>query len=203
MSEIENKLLEVQRKLKVPKSQYNSFGKYKYRSCEDILEAVKPVCNKLDILVTLSDEIVNIGPFNYVKATASAHYGEETMSSFGFAREAIEKKGMDTAQITGAASSYARKNALDGLFCIDDTKDSDAQQPEETKDEEPIELVYEVAGFKGSHEEILWAMKKKLANVKSKVNGEPLVEQVEKLEGDKTAKELVELLAKNYSEELK
>ena len=118
-------LNEIQQKLKAPKGQMHKFGKYKYRSCEDILEAVKPLLG--DAALILSDEIVEIGGNIYVKATAKiigmdkGHMYETT----AFAREPKEKKGMDPSQITGAASSYARKYALNGLFCIDDTKDAD------------------------------------------------------------------------------
>ncbi len=126
MSEITKKLLDVQNFLKAPKNQFNSFGKYKYRSCEDILEAAKPLCISNNILLTLSDDVINVGISNYVKATASITDGVETISVSAMAREAVNKKGMDDSQITGTASSYARKYALNGLFCIDDTKDTDS-----------------------------------------------------------------------------
>jgi hypothetical protein len=118
-------LADIQAKLKAPKGQFNSFGKYKYRSCEDIVEAVKPIINPLGFSLTLSDEIVLIGDRYYVKATATISNGANTHTVTSFAREEAEKKGMDGSQITGAASSYARKYALNGLFAIDDTKDSD------------------------------------------------------------------------------
>lgn len=119
-------LAKIQKELKAPKAQKNSFGKYNYRSCEDILEAVKPLLGECTL--TISDKIELIGDRYYVKATATL-YGKDvkdTVSADGYARESLEKKGMDSAQITGAASSYARKYALNGLFSIDDTKDSDA-----------------------------------------------------------------------------
>ena len=119
----------AQAELKAPKNQYNSFGKYSYRSCEDILEAAKPVCAKYGLLLTVSDEAVQIGERYYIKATACLYdaqgSSDEVMSASAFAREALDKKGMDDSQITGTASSYARKYALNGLFCIDDTKDAD------------------------------------------------------------------------------
>lgn len=120
----------IQKELKAPKSQYNSFGKYNYRNCEDILEALKPICNKYNSAVTLSDDVVMIGDRFYVKATATLIvYGEndeiDTVFTQAYAREEAEKKGMDGSQVTGASSSYARKYALNGLFGIDDTKDSD------------------------------------------------------------------------------
>lgn len=123
------KLLNIQKKLKAPKSQFNSFGKYKYRSCEDILEAVKPLLFDNKCLLLLTDEVVNINDRIYVKATASLFDGEKEYSVTAMAREDENKKGMDGSQITGAASSYARKYALNGLFLIDDTTDSDSQQP--------------------------------------------------------------------------
>jgi hypothetical protein len=120
-----NKLSEIQSKVKAPKGQFNSFGKYKYRSCEDIVESVKPVINPMGFALTLSDEVVLVGDRVYVKATATISDGQEVYSSTAWAREEDAKKGMDAAQITGAASSYARKYALNGLFAIDDTKDAD------------------------------------------------------------------------------
>ena len=117
----------IQAELKAPKGQTNDFGKYKYRSCEDILEAVKPLLKKHDCVLTLSDEMIEVGGRVYVKATANfVHVGKGMIEVTACAREAETKKGMDDAQITGAASSYARKYALNGLFCIDDTKDADA-----------------------------------------------------------------------------
>lgn len=117
------KLNEIQRELKAPKGQYNSFSKFYYRSCEDILEAVKPLLGEATL--TIEDEIVMLGDRFYVKATAILKNGEEIEKATAYAREPIEKKGMDSAQITGATSSYARKYALNGLFCIDDAKDPD------------------------------------------------------------------------------
>jgi hypothetical protein len=122
------KLIKVQKELKAPKNQYNSFGKYKYRSAEDILEAVKPLCADNGLLLTLSDTLESIGERYYVKATATvidAKSKTEVASVTAYAREEETKKGMDSSQITGTASSYARKYALNGLFLIDDTKDAD------------------------------------------------------------------------------
>ena len=126
MKELVKKLCEVQLELKAPKNQYNSFGEYKYRSCEDILEAVKPLTCLRGLALTVSDEVVQIGERYYVKATATITDGESSISNTAFAREMLEKKKMDDSQITGATSSYARKYALNGLLCIDDTKDADA-----------------------------------------------------------------------------
>jgi hypothetical protein len=123
-------LSEIQRELKAPKGQTNSFGHYKYRSAEDILEAVKPLCAKHSALLRLTDRIRKIGDRYYVEATAIlTEYGSgETTWVKASAREEAEKKGMDGSQVTGAASSYARKYALNGLFCIDDTKDADTNE---------------------------------------------------------------------------
>lgn len=132
---IYTKLLNVQNKLKAPKGQYNSFGKYKYRNCEDILEAVKPHLYEENALVYLSDTIEMIGDRFYVKATATFVDCEtkEKIEVFAYAREEESKKGMDGSQVTGASSSYARKYALNGLFDIDDTKDSDTTNNGETE----------------------------------------------------------------------
>lgn len=122
---LQQKLIEIQAELKAPKSQYNKFGGYNYRNCEDILEAVKPLCAKHEIVPLLSDEIVMIGDRFYIKATAKVTDGKDEIATTAYARESKDKKGMDESQITGSASSYARKYALNGLFCIDDTKDAD------------------------------------------------------------------------------
>ena len=122
------KLMNVQSELKAPKNQYNSFGKYAYRSCEDILEALKPVLLKHKAAVIVTDDIVFVDGRHYVKATVKFIDAEtgEIVENSALAREEENKKGMDACQLTGATSSYARKYALNGLFCIDDTKDSDA-----------------------------------------------------------------------------
>lgn len=127
---IYEKLLRVQVELKAPKGQYNSFGKYKYRSCEDILTAVKPLLDKVGATITLSDDIFLVGDRFYVKATATFHDVEKgsTITNSALAREDENKKGMDGSQITGTASSYARKYALNGLLLIDDTKDADTDE---------------------------------------------------------------------------
>jgi hypothetical protein len=118
----------IQKQLKAPKSQLNSFGKYKYRSCEDIVEAVKKLLGDNEALL-LKDDLVEINDRVYIKATATLIVdGNESLFSTGFAREPLTKKGMDESQITGTASSYARKYALNGLFAIDDTKDADTDE---------------------------------------------------------------------------
>lgn len=121
------KLLAVQMELKAPKNQYNSFGKYNYRSCEDILEAVKPLCKKHNVVLTLGDNVVAVNDRVYIQAVATfvdIETGEKIVNTAS-AREEETKKGMDAMQITGCASSYARKYCLNGLFDIDDTKDAD------------------------------------------------------------------------------
>lgn len=122
------KLKQIQAELKAPKGQFNSFGKYKYRSCEDILEAVKPYLKTAGCALTLSDDVVSIGDRVYVKATTTLFDDNKEIKVTAFAREEETKKGMDSSQITGTASSYARKYALNGLFCIDDTKDADTDE---------------------------------------------------------------------------
>lgn len=119
----------IQSKLEAPKGQYNSFGKYSYRSAEDILKAIKPLADEQKATITLSDEIVMLGNRFYIKATAKiTNSSGESESAIGFAREAETKKGMDDSQVTGSTSSYARKYALNGLFAIDDTKDADTNE---------------------------------------------------------------------------
>lgn len=123
------RLMNIQQKLKAPKNQRNNFGNYNYRSAEDILEAVKPILKEEKCVIVIGDDIVSVGDRTYVKATArliSAEDGKEIASTSALAREPADKKGQDDSQITGATSSYARKYALNGLLCIDDTKDADA-----------------------------------------------------------------------------
>ncbi|EAN0774352.1 ERF family protein [Salmonella enterica] len=129
------RLAEIQEHLNAPKNQYNSFGKYKYRSCEDILEGVKPLLKGL--FLSISDEIVLIGDRYYVKATATITDGENSHSASAMAREEENKKGMDAAQVTGATSSYARKYCLNGLFGIDDPKDADTDEHKQQQNAAP------------------------------------------------------------------
>jgi hypothetical protein len=143
-------LIKIQGELKAPKKQFNSFGKYSFRNCEDILEAVKPLCVKYGGLLTISDSIIEIGGKTYVQATATYQHESFNHSVTAFARHADEHKGMDDAQLTGATSSYARKYALNGLFCIDDSKDSDTvnhEQPEKKLKELPIEKFGDAVKF--------------------------------------------------------
>lgn len=142
---LREKLTSIQTSLKVPKSQFNSFGKYHYRSCEDILEALKSHLASTKTAIVINDEIIAVGTRIYVKATATLldNESEETISISASARECEDKKGMDASQITGTTSSYARKYALNGLFCIDDNKDADSsdnskddKKPKEQKQEQ-------------------------------------------------------------------
>lgn len=136
------RLIEIQQELKAPKGQRNNFGNYNYRSCEDILEAVKPLLKKQGLALIISDEICNIGERYYIRAVAQLFDGEKTHDNLiaetvAYAREEESKKGMDASQITGSTSSYARKYALNGLFAIDDTKDADATNTHGKPDKKP------------------------------------------------------------------
>lgn len=128
---IYNKLLEIQQELKVPKNQYNSFGNFKYRSCEDILTAFKPISEKHKVVLLLNDEAVQVGESIFIKATAKLvdiEGDHESIEATAYAMHSKEKKGMDDSQMSGTASSYARKYALNALFAIDDTKDADTDE---------------------------------------------------------------------------
>lgn len=178
---IYEKLLKAQVELKAPKGQYNSFGKYKYRSCEDILEALKPVLDKLKLTLFISDEIVEVGGSykvskkdetiesegrKYVKATITLiniEKPDEQIKVSALAREEETKKGMDGSQITGASSSYARKYALNGMFMIDDTKDSDstnthgkeeAKKTTETEFKKAIDMINALANTEEKSEKV-------------------------------------------------
>ena len=134
------KLIEVQTKLKAPKNQYNSFGKYSYRNCEDILEALKPILKEVGATIIISDEVVPVNERYYVKATVKFIDTEtgEAVEASANAREEDNKKGMDSSQLTGSTSSYARKYALNGLFAIDDTKDSDFTNTHDKEDKKRL-----------------------------------------------------------------
>ena len=142
---LREKLTSIQTSLKAPKGQFNSFGKYHYRSCEDILEALKSHLASTKTAIIINDEIIAVGNRIYVKATVTLldDESEETITATASARESEDKKGMDSSQLTGATSSYARKYALNGLFCIDDNKDADSsdnskddKKPKEQKQEQ-------------------------------------------------------------------
>ena len=128
MKNITQKLIKVQSELKAPKGQHNDFGNYYYRSAEDVLEAVKPLLTEQGLLMTITDIIEQVGERYYIQAKVILTDGEDTIEVTGYARESLNKKGMDDSQITGTASSYARKYAMNGLFLIDDTKDSDSNE---------------------------------------------------------------------------
>jgi len=130
-AKLTQRLSDIQKKLNAPKGQFNSFGKYHYRSCEDILTAVKPLLDGL--VLTVDDDMVLVGNRIYVKSTATISDGETSISTSAFAREEEDKKGMDSAQVTGSTSSYARKYALNGLLLIDDNKDADHGEQSQPK----------------------------------------------------------------------
>ena len=164
---IYEKLLKVQVELKAPKGQYNSFGKYKYRSCEDILEALKPVLDKFKLTLFIKDDVIEVNTRNYVKATivlVNIEKPDEIIETSALAREEETKKGMDGSQITGASSSYARKYALNGMFMIDDTKDSDSTNTH-GKDKTEQEKVQE---FLNSRDGMIEKLKENLSSDKLK-----------------------------------
>lgn len=167
---IYEKLATVQQELIAPKNQYNKFGKYYYRSCEDILEGLKPCLDKVKAIVRVSDELVLIGERYYVKAVAYFIDCEDgsTIQNAAYAREEEEVKGMSSSQITGSASSYARKYALNGLFCIDDVKDADTRDNQQKEEKEQ----------KQAEEEQKQVEKSKISDIKVKA----LIQRCEKEE---------------------
>ena len=170
-------LLQIQSELKAPKGQFNAYGKYKYRSCEDILEAVKPILKKCNCTLLLSDSLVYIGDRYYIKATATLINAEgKSVSTEAYAREEETKKGMDASQITGASSSYARKYALNGLLCIDDNKDSDTTN---TGDNAPA------APAKASKEDNA-EVDKAIAEINAAKSKEELINAIAKYKGNKS-----------------
>lgn len=204
---IYEKLQVIQAALKAPKSQYNSFGKYKYRKAEDILEAVKPLLKEQGLALICTDDLVNIGDRYYIKATVTITDGGESIFTTSFAREEETKSGMDASQITGASSSYARKYAMNGLLCIDDTADSDTTNVGTTSNQAPESVRKTAADRKAatqtapadkpklSKEEMYWkVVEKEALGIKAKdgstyreawVNNEkPTPEQLEKFDHD-------------------
>lgn len=133
---LNEKLIHIQTKLKAPKNQYNSFSDFYYRSAEDILEAVKPLNAEYGLLLTLNDKPVVVGDRTYIEATATLTDGKDLITVTAYARESEHKKGMDSSQVTGATSSYARKYALNGLYLIDDTKDADTDEYAKQNDQQ-------------------------------------------------------------------
>lgn len=200
---IAERLRKVQSELKVPKDLNNSFGGYKYRSAESILEAVKPLLNKNELTLTISDELLYIGERYYVRAVATLRFNDDTLSVSALARETETKKGMDESQITGSTSSYARKYALSGMFAIDDTKDADhdsysklnttptrtmkKQEPEERKapihSEDEIRTLAKSLGYSDK------VIEAKLATVNNEVQAKVMVRKLEKLITDKLKEE--------------
>lgn len=181
------KLLALQTELKAPKGQYNTFGKYKYRSCEDILEGIKPLLKSEKVIILLSDKIIQISNRYYVESTATIidiETGEEK-SVTALARESEDKKGMDSSQVTGSTSSYARKYALNGLLCIDDTKDSDT-------DEEKKIMLNNDKKEKEETEEMKKEIIKELVLLVKKHN----------IEGEKVSKYINKTFKKNTTNEL-
>ena len=170
-------LLQIQSELKAPKGQFNAYGKYKYRSCEDILEAVKPILKKNNCTLLLSDSLIYVGERYYIKATATLVNAEgKSVSTEAYAREEETKKGMDASQITGASSSYARKYALNGLLCIDDNKDSDTTN---TGDNTPA------APVKTSKEDNA-EVEKAIAEINAAKSKEDLINAIAKYKGNKS-----------------
>lgn len=170
-------LLQIQSELKAPKGQFNAYGKYKYRSCEDILEAVKPILKKNNCTLLLSDSLIYVGERYYIKATATLVNAEgKSVSTEAYAREEETKKGMDASQITGASSSYARKYALNGLLCIDDNKDSDTTN---TGDNTPA------APVKTSKEDNA-EVEKAIAEINAAKSKEELINAIAKYKGNKS-----------------
>lgn len=170
-------LLQIQSELKAPKGQFNAYGKYKYRSCEDILEAVKPILKKNNCTLLLSDSLIYVGERYYIKATATLVNAEgKSVSTEAYAREEETKKGMDASQITGASSSYARKYALNGLLCIDDNKDSDTTN---TGDNTPA------APAKASKEDNA-EVEKAIAEINAAKSKDELINAIAKYKGNKS-----------------
>lgn len=158
-------LIQIQSRLKVPKKNKNTFGGYNYRSCEDILEAAKPICHELNCLINICDEIVEVGGRIYVKATATIYNADgQCFSATAYAREEETKKGMDAAQITGSASSYARKYALNGLLAIDDTKDADTNEYQIKTSQRKAVTAIELDNEKTCNALLAWAYAAKNAN---------------------------------------
>ena len=176
-------LLQIQSELKAPKGQFNAYGKYKYRSCEDILEAVKPILKKNNCTLLLSDSLIYVGERYYIKATATLINAEgKSVSTEAYAREEETKKGMDASQITGASSSYARKYALNGLLCIDDNKDSDTTN---TGDNAPAAPATPAAPAKASKEDNA-EVEKAIVEINAAKSKDELINAIAKYKGNKS-----------------
>ena len=187
---IKEKLTKIQTELKAPKNQFNSFGKYKYRNLEDICEAVKPLLKQENVSLKISDEIIMLGDRYYVKATAilADNEKDDTLTVTAFARESLTKKGMDESQITGAASSYARKYCLNGLFLIDDTKDADTMdnRGKQQKKAPESDFKKKMKGWAQNESDIYW---KVLGEFGFKTAG-----QVPRIQEDKILKKMSDSL---------
>ncbi len=196
------KLMNVQFKLKAPKSQHNNFGDYSYRSCEDIMEALKPLLSEVKAVVIIADDVVLMGNRYYVKATAvfiDAETGEKVENT-AYAREGESKKGFDGSQITGASSSYARKYALNGLFCIDDTKDSDnpIPPPEQPKGQvQPNKQPEKPQNRQNNNRFVSAKKEEELYNVALKVGYDK--EKVNKMINKRYQKTITELTQQEYT----
>lgn len=174
-----NLLSQIQNELKVPKNQYNAFGNYKYRSCDDIVETAKPILAKYDLALVMSDEVISIGDRYYVKSIARLvnEANHVVYEAVAYARESETKKGMDASQITGATSSYARKYALNGLFAIDDTKDADAQEPKKLAWKSDIDRITDI-------KELETYYKAHKDEVQSKVFNDYVIDAKKRIEND-------------------
>lgn len=199
MKNLIKSLSAIQSELKAPKSQYNSFGKYKYRNCEDILEAVKPLLRREGMIMTISDHVVEDNGRFYIQAEVVLYDKEgESISVTAWAREEETKKGMDGSQVTGASSSYARKYALNGMFLIDDTKDADSTQgsePEQSKPAKDGRVVSKTQSDVGAGKEDN-IMDKAVQYIKSAPNKTTAFNQIIKKYGDQLTEKQKEGLAK-------
>jgi hypothetical protein len=175
-----DKLIKIQQELNAPKSLYNSYSHFYYRSAETILEAVKPLLKKYDLSLVLTDEAVQVGAWNYIRSTAilTDTDNKETFEVFAYAREQETKKGMDAAQITGAASSYARKYALNGLFAIDDTKDPDTNEHKEQTDKKSAPSNYRNDLFKAFKDQGITDSQDMMAHIQQAI-GKDVVDTAE------------------------
>ena len=187
---VQTKLLKIQNELKAPKNQYNSFGRYKYRNCEDILEALKPILKEQKATIIISDEIVEVNGKSYIKANAvfTDVEDEKSVNVTAYAREEDNKKGMDASQITDCASSYARKYALNGLFAIDDTKDSDYNETTQNLDaksefKKAVEEYCQKNSFEPSELKII--LSKKFGGDFKNLKSEDLIKMAKYLRGEK------------------
>ncbi len=175
------KIIAIQNELKAPKNQFNKFGKFNYRSCEDILEGLKPLLHNYGLRQSITDEIEQIGDRYYIRAIVKVTDGDNVEQVSAFAREPVSKKGMDDSQVTGTASSYARKYALNGMWLIDDTKDADTDEHQQVKQQKP------------QKEKLTPDMPRWEKAVHAVASGESNIEQVKKVVdiSDKHAEQLV------------